>query len=142
MGKVTIFPNGVGAGGVRASGSPNATRSYVHCSFAASFDPTSSAQVLLGYLPAGATPVDVVSYGGATGGSNPTVLVGTAATPNGYATALDADAAGSSAVAAGVAGTLLGSQVTAETAVYGKVGGSAATGGTCKVRIVYVMGDI
>ncbi len=142
MSKVTVFPNGVGAGGVRASGSPNATRSYGHLSFAATFDPTSASQVLLGYLPAGAIPIDVLSYGGATGGSNPTILVGTSGTANGYATALDADAAGASTVAAGVAGTLLGTQVTAETAVYGKVGSSAATGGKSKVRIVYVMGDL
>jgi hypothetical protein len=142
MGRVTNFPNGVGAGGVRASGSPNATHSYAHFSFGATFDPTSSAQVLLGYLPAGATPIDVISYGGATGGSNPTIIVGTASNDDGYADEIDANAAGASAVASGKAGDLLGVQATVETAVYGKVGASAAAGGTSNVRVIYVMGDL
>lgn len=136
--KITHLPKGLSAG-ERASA--NATRSYGEFSFAATFDPTSSSQVLLGYLPPGARPLDVKSYGGATGGTNPTIKVGTLADDDGYATALYADAAGASAVAGGVAGVLLNVKVTAETAVYGKVGGSAASGGTSSVRIHYVLED-
>lgn len=98
-----------------------------------SFDPTSSAQVELFTLPKGAIPLVVYSLGGATGGTNPTVDVGTVASDAGFANELDADAYGTAT------GALTGIELTANTKVYGKVGGSAATGGTTTVLVSYVM---
>lgn len=135
---VTKFPGGIAAGG----GSSGATVSSATHALRFSFDPTSSAQVLLGYLPAGAVPVDVLGFGGTTGGTNPTVDIGTVADDDGYANELDADAAGTSATSGAKLGALMNTQVTALTAVYGKVGGSAGTGGTFKGAIVFTIEDI
>lgn len=131
----TNFPNGITIGG----GNQRSTTSGVLATIVATFDPTSSTQILLGTLPAGAVPLDVVGYGGTTGGTNPTVDIGTSGSTAGMANELDADATASSAVAAGTAGALLGVQVTTPTAVYGKVGASAGTGGTMKVAIQYIV---
>ena len=57
----------------------------------ASFDPTSATQILLGTLPAGSIPLGVQSLGGATGGTNPTVDIGTVASNAGIANEADAD---------------------------------------------------
>jgi hypothetical protein len=57
----------------------------------ASFDPTSATQILLGTLPAGSIPLGVQSLGGATGGTNPTVDIGTVASNAGIANEVDAD---------------------------------------------------
>lgn len=137
MGRVTRFPAGIAVGGA----SSGATSAGVVCALRFSFDPTSSSQVLLGYLPAGAVPLDVVGYGGATGGTNPTVDIGTEASNAGYANELDCDAAGASAVAAATIGVLKNARVTATTAVYGKVGASAATGGTFSGAVLYTIED-
>lgn len=99
-----------------------------------SFDPTSASQVLLFTLPTGAIPLSVASYGGATGGTNPTVIVGTSGDDNGYADELDADTPAET-----FNGALLNTAVTSDTAVYGKVGSSAATGGTTSVVLHYTM---
>lgn len=135
---VTKFPGGVAAGG----GASDATVASATFALRFSFDPTSSAQVLLGYLPAGAVPIDVLGFGGTTGGTNPTVDIGTGADDDGYANELDADAAGTSATAGAKLGALMNTQITARTAVYGKVGGSAGTGGTFKGAIIYVIEDL
>ena len=132
---VTNFPNGITIGG----GGQRSTTSGVEAVIISTFDPTSATQILLGTLPRGAVPLDVVGYGGTTGGTNPTVDIGTAGSNQGLANELDADATASSAVAAGTAGALLGVQVTAPTPVYGKVGASAGTGGTMKVAIRYIV---
>lgn len=120
---------GVGDGGRKVSNA-----SAVH-TLRATFDPTSATQVLLGTLPVNARVIDVVANGGATGGTNPTVDIGTIGDDDGFANELDCDAAISSAVAAATAGALIGDLLTTATAVYGKVGASAATGGT---SIVFV----
>ena len=104
-----------------------------------SFDPTSASQVLLGYLPSGAIVVDVLGKGGATGGTDPTVDIGTAADDDGFANELDCDAGTSSALVAGTTGALHGTAVSGVTAVYAKVGASAATGGTHTGFIVYTV---
>ena len=135
---VTRFSGGVGAGG----GSSGATKASAVHVLRGSFDPTSATQISLGYIPAGAIVVDVVGMGGATGGTNPTVDVGTSGDDDGYANELDADAAGTSATAAAKLGALIGTQVTALTEVFGKVGASAATGGTTVVHIHYIVEDI
>jgi hypothetical protein len=90
---------------------------------------------LLGTLPVNARVIDVVANGGATGGSSPTVDIGTTGDDDGFANELDCDAAISSAVAAGTTGALIGDLLTTATAVYGKAGASAATGGA---TIVFV----
>lgn len=107
----------------------------------ASFDPTSSSQVLIGTLPKGARVIDVRSWGGGTGGTNPTVDIGTADDNDGFANELDADG-NSSAYAAGTLGVLANTQLTSDTPVYGKVGGSAATGGTTVLHIHYIIEDV
>lgn len=94
---------------------------------------------MLGYLPVGAVPIDVLGFGGATGGTNPTVDIGSLADDDGYANELDADAAGTSATAGARLGALMNTRVTAVTAVYGKVGASAATGGTHSGALLYVI---
>ena len=130
----TKYPKGLSIGG-RKGGSTSIAG--VMGVLRGSFDPTSASQIEIGTLPAGAVPIMVASYGGGTGGSSPTVDVGTSGDDDGYANELDADGA---ALANG--GALLNVQVTADTAVYGKVGGSAATGGTTAVAIFYVMEDL
>lgn len=134
---VTRFSGGTAAGG----GSSGATSAGALHAMRFSFDPTSSTQVLLGYLPEGAVVVDVLGYGGATGGTNPTVDIGTSGDDDGFANELDCDAAGTSAVAAATAGALKNTRQASLTAVYGKVGASAATGGTFKGAVLYVIED-
>lgn len=102
-----------------------------------SFDPTSASQVKLFDLPNGAIPLGVDSLGGATGGTNPTVIVGTTVDDNGFADELDADG-----IAFNGIGALTGISLTTDTAVYGKVGASAATGGTTTVIMKYRMPQV
>jgi len=104
--------------------------------FRASFDPTSSTQVSLGTLPKGARPLGVHSLGGATGGTNPTVDIGSSGDNDGFAAELDADD-----VAFNGSGALTGAVLAADTEVFGKVGASAATGGTTTVVVTYAMDD-
>lgn len=138
MGVVSKFSYGVAAGG----GSSRATVASATFAMRFSFDPTSSSQVLLGYLPEGAIPIDALGFGGTTGGTNPTVDIGTAADDDGIANELDGDAAGTSATAAAKLGALMNVRMTTRTAIYGKVGGSAGTGGTFSGAIVYVIEDV
>lgn len=102
----------------------------------ASFDPTSTVQVELFTLPAGAVPLGVTGDGGATGGASPTVIVGTVADDDGFAAAMDADG-----VSVGNSGALTGAALAADTTVYGKVGASAATGGTVTITMEYMRVD-
>lgn len=102
-----------------------------------SFDPTSVTQIEIFVLPAGAVPVWSIGYGGATGGTNPTIDLGTAANSLGFVNELDADGA---SIRAGA--TLLNVQLLVDTPVYGVVGASAATGGTAAVAIAYIMEDL
>lgn len=103
----------------------------------ASFDPTSATQILLGTLPAGSIPLGVQSLGGATGGSNPTVDIGTVASNAGIANEVDAD----TLTLTDATGALTGVALTVDTPIYGKVGASAATGGTTTVLISYIFND-
>ena len=128
----TKFPTGVSAGG----GSTGATSAGALFALRASFDPTSASQVSLGVLPAGAIVQDVLSYGGATGGTNPTVDIGTSGDDDGLANELDADGQ-AAAVAGAVGGALINTALASETEVFGKVGASAATGGTTVVAVIY-----
>lgn len=112
-----------------------ATLSVDVLSFVATFDPTSSSQISLGFFPNGARPLGMISLGGATGGTNPTVIIGTSGNDDGFGAAVDADAA----YVEGASGALTGAVLTADTEVFGKVGASAATGGTQTVVMQYVM---
>lgn len=103
----------------------------------ASFDPTSATQILLGTLPAGSIPLGVQSLGGATGGTDPTVDIGTVASNAGIANEVDAD----TLTLTYASGVLTGVALTVDTPIYGKVGASAATGGTTTVLISYIFND-
>lgn len=113
-----------------------------------SFDPTASAAtaVRIGTsatigafftLPAGAVPLYMLTIGGATGGTAPTVDVGSAGTPTGFFDEADADTKGTINGANG--SLVVGTGLTAQTQVYAKVGASAATGGTFTGVFVYTM---
>lgn len=102
-----------------------------------SVDATAASADIGKVLPKGAIPLGVRSLGGATGGTNPTVDVGTSGDPDGFANELDADGVTGETNT----GALLGIALTADTAIYAGVGASAATGGDTVVIVVYVMDD-
>jgi len=135
--KVTRFSRGLAIGGAGS----DATTASALCVMRGSFDPTSSTQILIGTLPKGARVIDVRSWGGATGGTNPTVDIGTSGDDDGFANELDADG-NSGAYAPGTLGVLANTQLSSDTAVYGKVGASAATGGTTTVHVHFVVEDV
>lgn len=90
-------------------------------------------------LPAGTVPISILSIGGATGGTNPTVDIGTAASPDGFFNEVDADTKG---VLQGNNGTIaVGTGIAAPVVVTGRVGASAATGGTFTGILTYVVYD-
>lgn len=107
-----------------------------------SFDPTaaSATPVRIGTsatagntltLPQGAVPVSLVVITAATGGVSPTVDIGTAASPEGIFNEVPA---GTKGQAFGANGALVvGTGLTANSVITGRVGASAATGGpiTC-----------
>jgi len=90
-------------------------------------------------LPKGAVPTEFISLGGATGGTNPTVAIGTAADPDGFFNELDADLKGASQTGAGA--LVVGTGVPANVEVTGNQGASAATGGTVTGTFHYTMVD-
>ena len=116
------------SGPIRTGKEKNDTISYIEESKYFSFDPTSASQVSLGKLPKDGIPYEVITFGGATGGVSPTVDIGTVGDDDGFANEQAADAVSSSLVDV-TGGALLGTQLTVDTEVFGKVGASAATGG-------------
>lgn len=116
-----------------------------------SFDPTatSATNVRIGTsatsgetltLPAGAIPISLAVLGGATGGTNPTVDIGTSADPDGLFNEVDADTTGGDIVGAGGALAVAGG-LAADATVTGMKGSSAATGGTFTAVLTYVMAE-
>jgi len=111
----------------------------------ASFDPTQvSAALTAGdgqavVLPEGAIVTSVNSLGGSTGGTNPTVDVGTSADPDAFANELPSDTL--TLRDATILGASAGTVLATDTTVYGGVGASAATGGTTTILIEYVPSD-
>ena len=116
-----------------------------------SFDPTASAatNVRIGTsatsgqtltLPAGAIPIQLAILGGATGGTNPTVDIGTSADPDGLFNEVDADNSGNAIVGANGALVVAGG-LAADATVTGMKGSSAATGGTFTGILTYVMAN-
>ena len=88
-------------------------------------------------LPAGAVPISLLSLGGAAGGTNPTVDIGSSADPDGFFNEVDADTKGT---LKGADGALVdGVGVSAATTVTGNVGASAATSGTFTGVFTYVI---
>jgi hypothetical protein len=115
-----------------------------------SFDPTESSatNVRIGtsatsgetlVLPAGAIPISIMTIGGATGGTNPTVDIGTSTDDDGLFNEVDADTKGTVKGADGALAVAGG--LAADATVTGKVGASAATGGTYTGILTYVMAN-
>jgi hypothetical protein len=100
---------------------------------------TSSSAGLRFTLPAGAVPISFTSLGGGTGGTSPTVDIGTLADVDGFFNEADADTKG---VITGANGALVvAGGITAPVLVYASVGSSAATGGTTSGIFTYTVID-
>ena len=132
------------------AGKGNSTPSVVTLSEVIAFDPTavSATAVKVGtssstgndfVLPAGAVPISFMTIGGATGGTNPTVDIGTSADPDGFFNEADADTKGSLKGADGA--LVVGGGIAADVTVTGNVGASAATGGTIVGVFTYTVAD-
>jgi|TARA_Y100000033_G_C2679879_1_gene78520 hypothetical protein len=132
------------------AGKGNATPSVVTLSEVISFDPTaaSATNVRIGsssssgetfVLPEGAVPVSFMTIGGATGGTNPTVDIGSSADDDGFFNEVDCDTKGSLKGADGA--LVVAGGISAATTVTGKVGASAATGGTVTGVFTYTVVD-
>ncbi len=133
-------------GGTKGTHTPTPVTQSVQISF----DPTASSatNVRIGtsatsgqtlVLPAGAIPISIMSIGGATGGTNPTVDIGTSADDDGLFNEVDADTKGTVKGADGALAVAGG--LAADATVTGKVGASAATGGTFTGILTYVMAN-
>ena len=132
------------------AGKGNSTPSVVTLSEVIAFDPTaaSATAVKVGtssstgnnfVLPAGAVPISFMTIGGATGGTNPTVDIGTSADDDGFFNEADADTKGALKGADGA--LVVGGGIAADVTVTGKVGASAATGGTIVGVFTYTVAD-
>ena len=133
-------------GGAKGTHTPGVMTQSVQISF----DPTetSATNVRIGtsatsgetlVLPAGAIPISIMTIGGATGGTNPTVDIGTSADDDGLFNEVDADTKGTVKGADGALAIAGG--LAADATVTGKVGASAATGGTYTGILTYVMAN-
>lgn len=133
-------------GGTKGTHTPGVMTQSVQISF----DPTatSATNVRIGtsatsgetlVLPAGAIPISIMTIGGATGGTNPTVDIGTSADDDGLFNEVDADTQGTVKGADGALAIAGG--LAADATVTGKVGASAATGGTYTGILTYVMAN-
>lgn len=139
MGKRVTF-----AGYIRQRGnsetkqaSPGVTMNYLRCQVV----PTQvmGSMTPRRILPKGAIPLHLITLGGATGGTNPTVDVQLAGgTASGLANELDADTLSTALVTGGAS---LGVALAADTEVQAGVGASAATGGLTTFLIGYMMVD-
>ena len=132
------------------AGKGNSTPSVVTLSEVIAFDPTavSATAVKVGtssssgndfVLPAGAVPISFMTIGGATGGTNPTVDIGTSADPDGFFNEVDCDTKGTLKGADGA--LVVGGGIAADVTVTGNVGASAATGGTIVGIFTYTVAD-
>ena len=90
-------------------------------------------------LPNNAVPVSFMTIGGATGGTNPTVNIGTAADPDVFFVNADADTKGSLAGAGGA--LVVGAGISGPVQVTANQGSSAATGGTTVGVFTYTIAD-
>jgi hypothetical protein len=119
---------------------PPGLEGYVILAQTGSFDPTAESQVPTGVtLPKGAVIVNLIGWGGATGGSDPTVHVGFDDDDDAVLVDQDADDV---RIAIGRGNTSSGEAVNGEPLdqdrnLYGIVGTSAATGGTFSFTVSY-----
>ena len=90
-------------------------------------------------LPDNAVPISFLTIGGATGGTNPNVNIGTAADPDGFFVNADADTKGSLAGAGGA--LVVGAGISGPVQVTANQGSSAATGGTTVGVFTYTIAD-
>jgi hypothetical protein len=132
------------------AGKGNSTPSVVTLSEVIAFDPTAGAATAVKVgtssssgndfvLPAGAIPISFMTIGGATGGTNPTVDIGTSADPDGFFNEVDCDTKGTLKGADGA--LVVGGGIAADVTVTGNVGASAATGGTIVGIFTYTVAD-
>ena len=132
------------------AGKGNATPGVVSISEVVAFNPVggTAANVKVGtshtagenfILPDNAIPISFLTIGGATGGTNPTVDIGTSADPDGFFNEVDADTKGTLKGADGA--LVVAGGITAASTVTGKVGSSAATGGTVTGVFTYTVVD-
>ena len=98
---------------------------------------TSSSAGEIFTLPAGAVPISFLSLGGAAGGTNPTVDIGSSADPDGFFNEVDADTKGTLKGADGA--LVVGTGISAQTTVTANVGASAATSGTVTGIFTYTV---
>jgi hypothetical protein len=122
------------------AGKGNATPSVVTLSEATNVrigSSSSSGETFV--LPEGAVPVSFMTIGGATGGTNPTVDIGSSADDDGFFNEVDCDTKGSLKGADGA--LVVAGGISAATTVTGKVGSSAATGGTVTGVFTYTVVD-
>jgi len=130
--------------------SSGVTPSNVNLSAVVSFNPVGASPIAIRVgtsatagevftLPKGAVPNSFISLGGATGGTNPTFDIGTAADPDGFFNEVDADLKGASQSGAGA--LVVGTGVPANVIVTANQGASAATGGTVTGTFFYTMVD-
>ncbi len=107
------------------------------CVQSGSFDPTATAVELTGIvLPKGAIIQSITTDGGATGGSSPTIDIGTVGNGDVYIDNAVADSVTYNVINTTEAKWTL-TATTADTPVYGMKGASAATGGTVVVHVAY-----
>lgn len=115
-----------------------------------SFDPTatSAADVRIGTsassgetltLPAGAIVMSIMTVNAATGGTNPTVDIGTSADDDGIFNEVPVDVVGEITGANGALAVAGG--LAADATVQGKVGASAASSGTFTGILTYAMAN-
>ncbi len=90
-------------------------------------------------LPDNAVPISFLTIGGATGGTNPTVDIGTSADPDGFFNEVDADTKGTLKGADGA--LVVGAGISGPVQVTANQGSSAATGGTCVGVFTYTVAD-
>ena len=131
------------------AGKGNSTPGVVSISAVVAFNPVgAAANVKVGtshttgenfILPDNAVPVSFMTIGGATGGTNPTVDIGTAADPDGFFNEADADTKGSIKGADGA--LVAGAGISGPVQVTANQSSSAATGGTCVGVFTYTIAD-
>ena len=132
------------------AGKGNSTPGVVSISVVVAFNPVGAgaANVKVGtshttgenfILPDNAVPISFLTIGGATGGTNPTVNIGTAADPDGFFVNADADTKGSLAGAGGA--LVVGAGISGPVQVTANQGSSAATGGTTVGVFTYTIAD-
>lgn len=102
------------------------------------FDPTQASASTGVCLPKGAIPIAAQNInGGGTGGSSPTIDIGTSGDPDGFGNEMAAD----STTVEVISGALIGVELTVDTEIFAGVGASASGGGSVLACVWYLMAD-